>query len=180
MNATAQCDGAPCCCPGEQRLHLQRFSVTPSSDWSDWSDCMNNILTQVEPQLEESPGERRGSRAYQIFPEVNKDEDSCPENILYRRERLPSIVVEPTELEGGSTRWPKLCPSGSSLEEGEETGCSADPTEQDSTAEPEYGSQSASKASKTNNLGGPEVLPHSIPESDVPVPPDPADLPHPP
>uniref|UniRef100_A0A674NND6 LBH domain-containing protein n=1 Tax=Takifugu rubripes TaxID=31033 RepID=A0A674NND6_TAKRU len=69
---------------------------------------MNNILTQVEPQLEESPGERRGSRAYQIFPEVNKDEDSCPENILYRRERLPSIVVEPTELEGGSTRWPKL------------------------------------------------------------------------
>ncbi|XP_056910779.1 protein LBH-like isoform X1 [Takifugu flavidus] len=116
------------------------------------SHSMNNILTQVEPQLEESPGERRGSRAYQIFPEVNKDEDSCPENILYRRERLPSIVVEPTELEGGSTRWPKLCPSGSSLEEGEETGCSADPTEQDSTAEPEYGSQSASKASKTNNV----------------------------
>lgn len=28
---------------------------------------MNNILTQVEPQLEESPGERRGSRAYQVL-----------------------------------------------------------------------------------------------------------------
>lgn len=91
----------------------------------------------------------------QIFPEVNQDEDSCPENVLYRRERLPSIVVEPTEhnqLEGGNTRWPKLSSSGSSLEEGEETGCSADPTEEDSTEEPEYGSQSASKASKTNNV----------------------------
>lgn len=28
---------------------------------------MNNILTQVEPQLEESPGGRRGSRAYQVL-----------------------------------------------------------------------------------------------------------------
>lgn len=91
----------------------------------------------------------------QIFPEVNKDEDSCPENVLYRRERLPSIVVEPTEydqLEGGNTRWPKLCSSGSSLEEGEETGCSAGPTEEDATAEPEYGPQSARKASKTNKV----------------------------
>lgn len=59
----------------------------------------------------------------------NEEEDSCCENILYRRERLPSIVVEPTEhneLEGDNPRWPKPCSSGSGVEEGEET--SADPT----------------------------------------------------
>ncbi|CAF98572.1 unnamed protein product [Tetraodon nigroviridis] len=63
------------------------------------SHSMKNIVTQAESELEESPGERRGSRAFQIFPEVNKNEeaDSCAENVLYRRERLPSIVVEPTE-----------------------------------------------------------------------------------
>lgn len=79
---------------------------------------------------------------------MNKDEeaDSCAENILYRRERLPSIVVEPTEhseLESDNPRWPKPSSSGSSVEEGEETGSSADPTgsshegeQQDATMEP--------------------------------------------
>lgn len=67
----------------------------------------------------------------QIFPEINpnEDADSCPENILYRRERLPSIVVEPTEqdeLERDSRPWPHRCSSSSSLEEAEETG-STDP-----------------------------------------------------
>lgn len=69
----------------------------------------------------------------QIFPEVSKNEeaDSCTENILYRRERLPSIVVEPTEhseLESDNARWPKPCSSGSTVEEGEEMGGSVDPT----------------------------------------------------
>lgn len=85
----------------------------------------------------------------QIFPEVNENEeaDSCAENVLYRRERLPSIVVEPTEhneLESDNPRWPKP----SSSEDAEETGGSADPTgsaddgeqQKDVTAEPGWGS----------------------------------------
>lgn len=85
----------------------------------------------------------------QIFPEVNKDEDadSCPENILYRRERLPSIVVEPTEhneLGSDNPRWPKACSSGSGVEEEEEEETSGDPTgapdegeqQKDGTVEP--------------------------------------------
>ncbi|XP_077963373.1 uncharacterized protein LOC144410407 isoform X2 [Gasterosteus aculeatus] len=51
--------------------------------------------------MEESPVKRRGSKAYQIFPEANLNEESdsssYPEDFLYRRERLPSIVVEPTD-----------------------------------------------------------------------------------
>ncbi|AWP00549.1 putative protein LBH-like [Scophthalmus maximus] len=60
---------------------------------------MNTILSQVESQMEENSGQRRGSKAYQIFPEANTNEesDSYPEDFLYRRERLPSIVVMPTE-----------------------------------------------------------------------------------
>lgn len=86
----------------------------------------------------------------QIFPEINPNEDAdlCPENILYRRERLPSIVVEPTEqdeLERESRHWPNRCSSSSSLEEAEETG-SADPAgsseegeqQRDGTAEPRF------------------------------------------
>lgn len=36
---------------------------------------------------------------YKIFPEINRDEEctSYSEDFFYRRERLPSIVVEPTE-----------------------------------------------------------------------------------
>lgn len=33
-----------------------------------FTGSMNNILTQVESQLDESPVERRGSRAYQVKP----------------------------------------------------------------------------------------------------------------
>ncbi|KAM8897677.1 uncharacterized protein AB9W97_008957 [Spinachia spinachia] len=51
--------------------------------------------------MEESPVKRRGSKAYQIFPEANLNEESdsssYTQDFLYRRERLPSIVVEPTE-----------------------------------------------------------------------------------
>lgn len=59
--------------------------------------------------MEDATGERRGSRAYQIFPETNDDDSDYPEDFLYRRERLPSIVVEPTEqceAESGELRWP--------------------------------------------------------------------------
>uniref|UniRef100_A0A3B4BJJ6 LBH domain-containing protein n=1 Tax=Periophthalmus magnuspinnatus TaxID=409849 RepID=A0A3B4BJJ6_9GOBI len=60
------------------------------------------LMGQVEPPLEEAGGQRRGSRAYQVC-------DTYPEDFLYRRERLPSIVVEPTEqseAESGELRWP--------------------------------------------------------------------------
>ncbi|XP_055004596.1 protein LBH-like [Boleophthalmus pectinirostris] len=78
------------------------------------------LMGQVEPPLEEA-SERRGSRAYQIFPEANdSDSDSYPEDFLYRRERLPSIVVEPTEqseAESGELRWPPRTASSEGEEE---------------------------------------------------------------
>lgn len=43
---------------------------------------------------------------------MNEDSGTLPEGFLYRRERLPSIVVEPTEqseLESGELRWPPRC-----------------------------------------------------------------------
>ncbi|XP_051257597.1 protein LBH-like [Dicentrarchus labrax] len=99
------------------------------------SHSMSTILSQVESQLEESPVQRRGSKAYQIFPEANVNEESdsssYPEDFLYRRERLPSIVVEPTEHsepESGELRWPPRCLMSNSVEE-EEEDSSADHTE---------------------------------------------------
>ncbi|KAL3042189.1 hypothetical protein OYC64_020189 [Pagothenia borchgrevinki] len=51
--------------------------------------------------MDDRPAERRASKVYQIFPEANTNEDpdssSLPEDIIYRRERLPSIVVESIE-----------------------------------------------------------------------------------
>lgn len=73
------------------------------------------LIGQVEPPMDDATGQRRGSRAYQIFPETNDDVSDYPEDFLYRRERLPSIVVEPTEqteaevcimTESGELRWP--------------------------------------------------------------------------
>nr|XP_046267493.1 protein LBH-like [Scatophagus argus] len=100
------------------------------------SHSMNTILSQVESQLEESPVQRRGSKAYQIFPEANMNEESdsgtYTEDFLYRRERLPSIVVEPTEhneLESGELCWPPRCLMSSNVEEEEEEDSSADHTE---------------------------------------------------
>ncbi|XP_049449148.1 protein LBH-like isoform X1 [Epinephelus fuscoguttatus] len=91
------------------------------------SHSMSTILSQVESQMEDSPGQRRGSKAYQIFPEANMDEDgdssSYPEDFLYKRERLPSIVVEPTECnepENGELRWPPRSLLGHNVEEEEE------------------------------------------------------------
>ncbi|KAG7237368.1 hypothetical protein INR49_032413 [Caranx melampygus] len=74
------------------------------------SHSMTTILSQVESQMDESSVQRRESS----LPEVNMNEDSgsYPEGFLYRRERLPSIVVEPTEhseLESGELRWPPRC-----------------------------------------------------------------------
>ncbi|XP_040907781.1 protein LBH-like [Toxotes jaculatrix] len=97
------------------------------------SHSMSTILSQVDSQMEESSVQRRGSRAYQIFPEANEESDSSsyPEDFLYRRERLPSIVVEPTEhseLESGELRWPPRCLMSNDVEE-EEEDSGADPTE---------------------------------------------------
>lgn len=50
---------------------------------------------------------------FQIFPEVDiNEEPDYPKDFLYRRERLPSIVVEPTdysELEHGEVHQPSQC-----------------------------------------------------------------------
>lgn len=94
------------------------------------SHSMNTILSQVESQMEESPAERRGSRAYQIFPEANMSEESdYPEDFVYRRERLPSIVVEPTdpsEQESGELCWPLGHPMSNTVEEEEDDNRSVD------------------------------------------------------
>ncbi|XP_055358135.1 uncharacterized protein LOC114869498 isoform X2 [Betta splendens] len=65
------------------------------------NSSVSGILTQVESQME-TPIERKDSlSAYQIFPEANMDKDSNNTSysgeFLCRRERLPSIVVEPSE-----------------------------------------------------------------------------------
>ncbi len=67
------------------------------------------------------------SSLFQIFPEVNMNEESdsgsYPEDFLYRRERLPSIVVEPTEhSEPGSREpcWPPRCLMSKTAEQEEE------------------------------------------------------------
>ncbi|KAK2828941.1 hypothetical protein Q5P01_019975 [Channa striata] len=101
------------------------------------SHSMNSVLSQVEPQIKEGPVQRRGSRVYQIFPESNMEEEldnsSYPEDFLYRRERLPSIVVEPTEptdqseLESELLCWPPRCQMSNSVEEEENS--SVDNTE---------------------------------------------------
>ncbi|XP_044079430.1 protein LBH-like [Siniperca chuatsi] len=100
------------------------------------SHSMSTILSQVESQLEESPAQIRGSRAYQIFPEANineeSDSSSYPEDFLYKRERLPSIVVEPTEhseLESGELHWPPRYLMSNSVEEEEEEDSSVNHTE---------------------------------------------------
>ncbi|KAK5918681.1 hypothetical protein CgunFtcFv8_003422 [Champsocephalus gunnari] len=65
------------------------------------SHSLNPTLGQGESQMDNRPAERRASKVYQIFPEASANEDpdssSLPDDIIYRRERLPSIVVEPIE-----------------------------------------------------------------------------------
>ncbi|XP_037605510.1 protein LBH-like [Sebastes umbrosus] len=79
--------------------------------------------------MEENQSPRRGSKAYQIFPETNTNDesDTMPEGFLYRRERLPSIVVEPTDQESGLL--PPRCLLGNSVEEEQEEDSSADHTD---------------------------------------------------
>uniref|UniRef100_A0A3Q3LGI0 LBH domain-containing protein n=1 Tax=Labrus bergylta TaxID=56723 RepID=A0A3Q3LGI0_9LABR len=66
----------------------------------------------------------------QIFPEANTNEESdsssYPEDFLYRRERLPSIVVEPTEhseLTNRGLSWP--CSQRNNVEDEEDEDSSA-------------------------------------------------------
>ncbi|XP_041657933.1 protein LBH-like [Cheilinus undulatus] len=96
---------------------------------------MNSLLSQGESEVAERTDERRGSKSYQIFPETNVNEESdpslYPEDFLFRRERLPSIVVEPTEHSELTSRehgWPAQFQQGNTMEEEEE--------EEDSSAEP--------------------------------------------
>ncbi|XP_027129574.1 uncharacterized protein LOC113744381 isoform X2 [Larimichthys crocea] len=118
------------------------------------SHSLNTILSQAESQLED-PGQRRGSRAYQIFPETNTNDDSYPDDFLYERERLPSIVVEPTEqseLENGQPRWPPRCLRGNSVEGEEEEDSGADNTEGcvDGEQQEELGAEEGSVARKSS------------------------------
>lgn len=85
------------------------------------SHSVSTSLSQTESQMEESPVQRRGSKAYQIFPEANLNEEadssSYPEDFLYKRERLPSIVVEPTEHTASESGERCRCLMGINVEE---------------------------------------------------------------
>ncbi|XP_071317623.1 protein LBH isoform X1 [Trachinotus anak] len=141
------------------------------------SHSMSTILSQVESQMEESSVQRRGSRTYQIFPEANMNEESdsssYPEDFLYRRERLPSIVVEPTEhseLQSRELRWPPRCLMSNNLEE-EEEDSSADHTEGSVDRE--------QQEDMRTDEGCQEVFYWTVPESIVPLPADPTCLSNP-
>ncbi|KAG8008110.1 hypothetical protein GBF38_019104, partial [Nibea albiflora] len=118
---------------------------------------LNTILSQAESPLDD-PGQRRGSRAYQIFPETNANDDdssSYPDDFLYERERLPSIVVEPTEqseVEHGQLRWPPRCLRSNSVEGEEEEDSGADTTEGcvDGEQQEELGAEEGSVARKSS------------------------------
>ncbi|RVE63883.1 hypothetical protein OJAV_G00140700 [Oryzias javanicus] len=114
------------------------------------SHSMNAILSQVDSQMEESSGQRRGSKAYQIFPEVDMDDNSdYPDDFLYRRERLPSIVVEPTECseqECEEPPWPLY--QLSKDEEGEDSG--AEPAEGATDGESQEDMQEGSSSRKSS------------------------------
>ncbi|XP_064195801.1 protein LBH-like [Anguilla rostrata] len=63
---------------------------------------MNQVMTSTPMEdLHHSPSEDRPS--YQIFPDPSDFERCCK-----LKDRLPSIVVEPTEgeVESGELRWP--------------------------------------------------------------------------
>ncbi|XP_030009765.1 protein LBH-like [Sphaeramia orbicularis] len=113
------------------------------------SHSMTNIIGAVESPMEDK--QRRGSRAYQIFPETNEDSDSYPEDFLYRRERLPSIVVDPTEvseLESGELRWPPRCCMGGEQEDEEDS--SGVQTEGDGEQQEDTGMEEGSISRKSS------------------------------
>uniref|UniRef100_A0A3Q1G8T6 LBH domain-containing protein n=1 Tax=Acanthochromis polyacanthus TaxID=80966 RepID=A0A3Q1G8T6_9TELE len=98
--------------------------VLPSTE--GWSSC-------IEYQFIFGHYELRIFSLIQIFPEANMNEESdYPEDFLYRRERLPSIVVEPTEHsehESGELCCPPRCQINKNVEEDEEEDSHTDHTE---------------------------------------------------
>ncbi|XP_062309640.1 protein LBH-like [Osmerus eperlanus] len=85
------------------------MSCTPASGGPASPHSVITITGPTDSPMEESPGQRRGSRAYQIFPEFPVATESNSKCELHCRERLPSIVVEPTEMsevDSGELRWP--------------------------------------------------------------------------
>ncbi|XP_063750721.1 protein LBH-like isoform X2 [Eleginops maclovinus] len=102
--------------------------------------------------MDDSPAGRRGSKVYQIFPEANTNEDpdssSMPEDFLYKRERLPSIVVEPIDhrLPEGVERL------ANNLEEEEEDD-RADHTEDSADGEQEHTRMEESTTVRKSSIG---------------------------
>uniref|UniRef100_A0A3P8SYH5 LBH domain-containing protein n=1 Tax=Amphiprion percula TaxID=161767 RepID=A0A3P8SYH5_AMPPE len=94
---------------------------------------MTGVLFCTEYQFSFGHYELRISSLIQIFPEANMNEESdYPEDFLYRRERLPSIVVEPTEHsehESGELCCPPRCQINKNVEEDEEEDSHTDHTE---------------------------------------------------
>ncbi|CAL8364466.1 unnamed protein product [Lota lota] len=74
--------------------------------------------------MEEMP--RRGSRVYQLFPEspalTDSESGSFSEEMNYHRERLPSIVLEPTEQGEGEGEEESPCEGGENTQEGDGSG----------------------------------------------------------
>ncbi|KAJ4929885.1 hypothetical protein JOQ06_018905 [Pogonophryne albipinna] len=116
------------------------------------SHSLNPTLGQGESQMDDRPAERRASKVYQIFPEANTNEDpdssSLPDDIIYRRERLPSIVVEPIEH-----RLPESVERLANNLEEEEGDHSADHTEDSPDGEQEDKGMEEGTAVRKSSIG---------------------------
>ncbi|KAB0400190.1 hypothetical protein E2I00_005210 [Balaenoptera physalus] len=113
-------------------LHLDfyrsRIAIQLSSSWRQSPDYLRLAeMTEVmmnTPSMEEiGLNPRKDGLSYQIFPDPS-DFDRC----CKLKDRLPSIVVEPTEgeVESGELRWP---PEEFLVQEDEQDNCEETPNE---------------------------------------------------
>ncbi|CAL8305242.1 unnamed protein product [Gadus morhua 'NCC'] len=112
------------------------------------------VVNPAVTKMEEMP--RRGSRVYQLFPEspalTDSDSGSFSEEMNYHRERLPSIVLEPTEQSEGEGEEEGARDGGENTQEGDacgdqETGERQKEMESSSARKSSIGSSSTRKSS---------------------------------
>uniref|UniRef100_A0A7N9D2Z1 Protein LBH n=1 Tax=Macaca fascicularis TaxID=9541 RepID=A0A7N9D2Z1_MACFA len=94
----------------------KRFRGVPSPDYLRSAE-MTEVMMNTQPMEEIGLSPRKDGLSYQIFPDPS-DFDRC----CKLKDRLPSIVVEPTEgeVESGELRWP---PEEFLVQEDEQDNC---------------------------------------------------------
>uniref|UniRef100_A0A3B4USI6 LBH domain-containing protein n=1 Tax=Seriola dumerili TaxID=41447 RepID=A0A3B4USI6_SERDU len=96
--------------------------------------CLIVLSKRPEPEDDRPDPPSQAGLEQKTKANMNQESDSSsyPDDFLYRRERLPSIVVEPTEhteLESRELHWPPRCLMSNNVEEEEEENSGADHTE---------------------------------------------------